>query len=127
MKVFEIQIKSVDQALQDFERTYEAVRAGERVEPREGVFFTSIEAARNLLTPERVRLLALIHVHRPGSVYELAKLANRDLKNVAQDVKLLESRGILRTTVRTEGSRTHRVPELPYDEINVRIALGASR
>lgn len=47
-----------------------------------GVYVTSIEAARNLLTPSRLALLRAIRTKRPGSVYELAKLVGRNLKNV---------------------------------------------
>lgn len=126
MKTFEIRVKTVEEALEGFAQTFEALQAGKRVEKKEGTFFTSIEAARNLLTPKRVRLLTIIHKHRPKSIYELAKLCNRDQKNVSEDVKLLEKYGILRTRLHTEGSRTHRVPEVPYDEINVRIPLTVS-
>ncbi len=126
MKKFEIRIKSLKEVLDEFEGAFEAVKSGERVQKTEGRFFTSMEALRNFLTPERVRLLLLIRNHRPGSVYELAKLANRDLKNVYQDLKLLERHGVLTTRLGGGRSRKRRVPDVPYDEIEVRIPLGVS-
>ncbi|MBI4270532.1 MAG: hypothetical protein HY615_09370, partial [Candidatus Rokubacteria bacterium] len=72
-----IGIKSIDQALRDFGETFEAVRAGKRISRHEGVYFTSLEAARNLLTPRRVALLRAIRSRRPGSIYELAKIVGR--------------------------------------------------
>lgn len=125
MKTFEIRIKTTEQALKDFAHTFKTVQAGRRVERREGVFFTSVKAARNLLTPERIRLLTLIHARKPDSVYQLAKMCNRDPKNVHEDIKLLERYGILKTRIRPGAQRTQRVPRVPYDEISLRIPLGA--
>lgn len=125
MRIFEIRIKKVGEVLDDFQQTFEAVKTGRRLSKREGVFFTSMEAARNLLTAQRVKLLTLIREHKPTSVYELAKLSQRDLKNVYDDVKLLEKHGILRTTLRRSTARTRRVPDVPYDEIRVSIPLRA--
>lgn len=124
MKTFEIRVKSVKSVLDDFERTYEALRSGKPVPRREGVFFTSMEAARNLLTPERLKLITLIRRYKPSSIYELAKLANRDLKNVHEDTKLLERHGILQTDLDETEARTRRVPAVLYDEIKVTIPLG---
>lgn len=126
MKKFEIRIKSLKGVLDEFEHTFEAVGSGESVRKTEGVFFTSMEALRNFLTPERVRLLLLIRNHRPGSVYELAKLADRDLKNVYDDLRLLERHGVLETSLGGGRSRKRRVPKVPYDEIQVRIPLAVS-
>src|SRR5439155_18110233 len=55
------------------------------------VYFTSIETARNLLTPNSLALLRAIRTKRPGSIYELAKIAGRDLKNIQDALRLLES------------------------------------
>ena len=125
MKTFEIRVKTTEEALKDFAHTFDAVRAGRRVKKKEGVYFTSVEAARNLLTPERIKLLTLIHNQGPQSIYQLAKICHRDPKNVHEDIKLLERYGILRTRLRSRASRTQRVSEVLYDEINLRIPLTA--
>jgi len=57
---------------------------------REGVYFTSLEAARNFLTRERLTLLQAIRTKHPQLFYELAKPVDRNLKNVQQNVRLLE-------------------------------------
>lgn len=123
MKTFEIRVKTAEEALKDFAHTFETVKAGKRVRKKEGVYFTSVEAARNLLTPERIKLLTLIHNQGPQSIYQLARICSRDPKNVHEDIKLLERYGILRTRLRTRASRTQRVSEVLYDEINLRIPL----
>ena len=48
-----IRIKSARDALAGLRSTFTALQTGRRVSRREGVYFTSIEAARNLLTPNR--------------------------------------------------------------------------
>src|SRR2546427_5666734 len=95
-KTLTIQIKAADEALEGFRETLRAVEAGHRITRREGVYFTSIEAARNLLTPNRLALLRAIRAKRPGSIYELAKIAGRDLKNVQDDLQLLQRFGLVR-------------------------------
>lgn len=123
MRKLEIRIRSVDQVLEDFREAFQAAQEGKPFPKREGVFFTSLEAARNLLTPERVKLLRLIRQRKPDSLYELAQLAGRDLKNVHEDIELLERHGILRTTLRRQLERPRRIPEVQYDEILVHIPL----
>jgi predicted transcriptional regulator len=123
-KTLTIRIKSADTALEGFRKTFKAVEAGRRVKKREGVYFTSIEAARNLLTPNRLALLRAVRSGRPGSIYELAKMVNRDLKNVQDDLRLLEAYGLIRMADATRsGKRRVRVPEALFDQIELKIAI----
>ena len=125
MKTFKIRIKTTEKALEDFARTFEALQTGRRVGKRKGVYFASVEAARNLVTPERIKLLTMIRKYKPESIYQLARLCNRNQKNVHEDVKLLERYGILETRMRLGKSRTQRVPRVLYDEIDLKIPLAA--
>ena len=85
---------------------------------------TSIEAARNLLTPNRLALLRAIRMKRPGSIYELAKITGRDLKNVQDDLRLLERYGLVRIGHgRSSGKRKVRIPQAVFKEIAFRIAI----
>jgi predicted transcriptional regulator len=119
-----IQIKSVAEALKGFGETFKAVEAGERVTRREGVYSTSIEAARNLLTPSRLALLRTIRSKRPGSIYELAKLVDRDLKNVQADLQILQRYGLVRMSRgRSSGRRRAKVPQALFSEIALKIAI----
>lgn len=126
MKTMRIEIRSLDQVLADFREAFEAATEGKPYPKREGVSFASLEAARNLLTPERVKLLMLIRRRHPASVYELAQLAERDLKNVHDDVELLERHGLLQTTRKSTLERQRRVPKVEYDEILVQIPLSVA-
>ncbi len=123
-KTLTIQIKSAGEALEGFREAFKAVEAGRRVSRREGVYFTSIEAARNLLTPNRLALLRAIRTRRPGSIYELAKIVGRDLKNVQDDLRLLERYGLVRMSHgRSSGKRKVRIPQAVFNEISLKIAI----
>ncbi|GEM_PF-3337159 len=89
------------------------------------VRFASIEAVRNVLTRERLALLRAIKGRRPGSIYELAKVVERNLKSVQTDLKFLQEHGLVRLNVHQQARRKQhvKVPEAPFGEIAVRIAI----
>jgi predicted transcriptional regulator len=61
---------------------------------------------------------------RPGSIYELAKSTGRDLKNVQDDLRLLERYGLVRIGHgRSSGRRKVRIPKALFNEIALRIAI----
>jgi predicted transcriptional regulator len=123
-KTLTIRISSLDQGLKRFRETYKAGEAGRSVTRRAGVYFTSLEAARNLLTPSRLALLRAVRTRRPGSIYELAKIVDRDLKNVQDDLRLLERYGLVRMSRgRSIGKRRVKIPQAVFGEIALRIAL----
>ena len=123
-KTLTIKIKSMGEALAGFRKPFKALEAGRRVARHEGVYFTSVEAARNLLTRNRLALLRAIRAQHPGSIYELAKTVKRDLKNVQQDLRILEEYGLIRMTpTRRTGGRRVKVPEALFDQIALRIAI----
>src|SRR6266850_2365993 len=106
--------------MDDFRKAFKAAESRQRIRRREGVYFTSIEAARNLLTPNRLTLLRAVRSKRPGSIYELAKIDDRDLKNVQDDLRLLETYGLIRMADATRsGKRRVRVPEALFDQIDL--------
>jgi len=105
-------------------KSFKRVEKGREVRKREGVYFTSIEAARNLLTPNRLALLRAVRSGRPGSIYKLAKMVSRDLKNVQDDLRILERYGLIRMSDATcPGKRRVRVPQSLFDEIELKIAI----
>jgi len=128
-KTLTIRIKPVGEAMETFRETFRALegstRSTTRAQRSEGFFFTSIEAARKLLTPNRLALLRAIRTERPGSMYALARRIGRDLKNVQQDLRLLESYGLVRL-VRSGGSgkgRRTKAPQALFREIALKIAI----
>lgn len=123
-RTLKITIKTMSEALDDVRGAFKAAESGRRVRRRDGVYFTSIEAARNLLTPSRLALLRAVRSDRPGSIYELAKLVNRDLKNVQDDLRLLARYGLVRmANGKGSGKRRVRVPHAVFDQIELKIAI----
>ena len=122
-----IRIKPLTEAMDDFRETFKALETTppRRIRRREGVYFTSIDAARRLLTPKRLHLLRAIRTSRPRSIYELAQRLGRDLKNVQQDLRLLESYGLVRmATSRGPGKgRRAKAPQALFREIALKIAI----
>ncbi|MGH7813994.1 MAG: hypothetical protein ACREQI_08335 [Candidatus Binataceae bacterium] len=123
MKTVTFSIRSMNEVMNDFKETFKALQAGRHVDPREDVGFTSLEAARNFLTRERLALLRAIKTSRPRSIYELAGIVDRDLKNVQEDVRILERHGLVKIAKRPRGKRIVKAPRVPFDEIALRIAI----
>lgn len=123
MKTVTFIVEPFTEGLKRFKETFEAARSGRRVAPKEIVAFTSLEAARNFLTRERLGLLRTIKTRQPRSIYELATMAGRNLKNVQEDIRILERHGLVRVTKQARGSRTVKVPQVPFEEIALKIAI----
>lgn len=123
-KTLTIQIRSIGEALEGFNGTFKTAEAGGRAREREGVYFTSMQAARNFLTPNRLALLRAIRTRRLGSIYELAKMVHRDLKNVQGDLKLLERCGLVRMSQEDrKGKRQVKVPRTIFRQIALKISI----
>jgi predicted transcriptional regulator len=125
MKTVSFSIRPIDDVMDDVVETFEAARTGRRIPkgPREEVGFTSIEAARNFLTRERLTLLRTIRTRHPSSLYELAKIVERDFKNVQEDIQILERHGLVQIAKEPRGRRKVKVPRVTFDEIALRIAI----
>ena len=96
--------------------------AGKKITIRKGTYFTSLEAARKVLTPRRLELLHVIRRGRPDSVYQLSQLVGRDFKNVHADVQALAAYGLVSLKKAQAGRRTS-VPRVPFSTIEFRIAV----
>ena len=85
-----ITIKSHEQTMDNFAAICDATIKGEHVTPEEPQYsFTSFEAFRKAMTPQRFALLKVIREKQPESIKELAAITHRDMKNISEDVKIL--------------------------------------
>lgn len=121
MKVKKIKIgfKDVKTALEEFAERAEALERGGKVKKETGVYFTSFEAFRKVFTPKRLELLHTIKTRKPSSINELARMAKRDVKNVADDVNYLERMGLIER--KEMNNKTS--PVIKYDRIALEIAV----
>lgn len=81
------------------------------------------EDLMKILTKERLRMLRVIHEKKPKSISELAKLLNRDRRNVVSDLNYLEGFGLVEIE-EIESEHIHKkMPTVNFDEILVRVDM----
>jgi len=117
-----IEIVRLEDGIKDFRAAWKAAAAGRPVTPRQGTYFTSLEAARKVLTPKRLELLRAIRRQRPASISQLAQLLGRDFKNVHADVQALARYGLVSLTTTRAGRRAS-TPRVPFSALEFRIAV----
>lgn len=124
MKVrnIKVAIKSDEDILQEIKQTVGKIERGEKVKKHEGISFDSIDAMRKVLTEERLKVLRAVKKEHPGSVYELAKMLKRDIKNTFNDVQFLAEAGLLELK-KTKDGREKTTPLVNYDKILLEIPV----
>jgi predicted transcriptional regulator len=116
-------IQPLEDGLSEFAHVVRSIQRGNTPKKiSEGVSFVSLEAMRKVLTPKRFALLYMIRQKSPDSVYELAQLVKRDLKNVQDDVAMLSRIGLLSLS-RARSTRRRVVPRVDYDRLQLQIPL----
>jgi len=123
MRVMAIGVKSEKEGQKEFEEAFEAARKGLPFRPKTGAYFTSLEAARNFLTPKRMELLHVIKKKNPHSLYELAKYTRRGFSSVLRDISLLTKHGLVKLTKTASSQRNAVYPTVDYDAINLWIGI----
>ena len=116
-----IVIESQKQFLHSFGEAWEKIRRGEKIEYPYKLSFPNIETMRKTLTPKRIELLQTIKKHHPQSLYALAKCAGRDIKNIKDDITLLESNHLIE--LKLGNQRNALIPSLRYDTLQIEISL----
>lgn len=124
MKVRHIKIgvKDLRAVLDEAREAMERIAAGRAVQKIHDINFTSYEAMRKILTPRRLELLHTIKEKNPHSVYELARLLGRDLKNINDDLAILAKIGLVELRRTTQG-RKKVIPWVTVDKIQVEITV----
>ena len=122
VKKIDIGIKGLEESFQDFAQAWKALESGKRIKREKGIYFESIDTMRGVLTNNRLLILKAIRKHNPKSVYELAKLLRRDIKNINQDLRLLSDIGLV-TLEATEVDRKRVTPQVDYTKIVLEITV----
>jgi len=122
VKKIDIGIKGLAESLKDFSEAWNKISSGKKVRKEEGIYFDTIDTMRAVLTNNRLLVLKTIRERKPGSVYELAKMLKRDLKNVNQDLKMLSDVGLV-TLEKTETDKKRVVPHVDYAKILLEIPV----
>lgn len=85
--------------------------------------FEGLNSLRQLLSPEKARLIHAIKTEKPVSIYALAKKLGRGFKAVNDDLKLLERFGFIEfTEEKTKNRKRHR-PDVVVDSITINLKI----
>jgi len=85
--------------------------------------FEGLSALRHLLSNEKARILNLIKIKKPNSIYQLAKMLKRDFKSVNEDIKLLEKFGFIDLIAQKTGKRERLKPIVIIDSIRINLSF----
>lgn len=79
------------------------------------ISFPDFETLGRVITGARLELLNAIRIEKPKSIQELARIVDRNFKNVHQDVKLLAEFGLIEIV--ETGPRRSASPVAKFSEI----------
>lgn len=125
VKNIKVEIKPLKDVLKEAAQAIQKIKEEKPINPKKGLSFGSVESFREFFTPKRIELLQIIKHSQPKSMYELAKLSNRELKSITTDLKILEKYGLVDTKkVPIKGRMGYKVkPIFNYDKLTVDIAM----
>jgi predicted transcriptional regulator len=122
VKNIKIAVKGEKELFNEVKEVWGNIERGEKVKKHEAVYFESLEAMRKVLTEERLRIVKVIKKEHPTSIYELAKILGRDVKNTFDDVQFLAQAGLVELR-KTKDVREKTTPEVNYDKILLEISV----
>ncbi len=77
------------------------------------IFFDSVESFRKFMTIQKIELLTSIATQKPSSIYELAKMVDRDFAAVLRDCTGLEGTGFIKLK-ETKDNKNTKIPALSF-------------
>jgi predicted transcriptional regulator len=99
------------------------IEAGKKARAQgEWLYFSEVREMGKVLTPKRLELLKTVREHRPESIRAVAELTGRNLKNVAEDLQLLASLGLVEMK-ESGGPGKKKTPRVGYETLTVEVHL----
>ena len=117
-KIF-VGVKPLDDALEEAGAAFEKLSKGVAVKQKRAIYFTSLKEMMRVLAEKRLEILKTIRDRKPSPIDELAKILDRDLKNVLQDLSYLQALGIVAITE----AGFKKVPHFDYDRISIEVTV----
>jgi len=122
IKKMKIRIESKEDYWKRATKEAREIDNGERQSFESSLSFISLKQLRNFMTPGRLEILKVIKKKKPKSIYELAKMLDRDVDNVNREVKLLSMYRLL-ILKNGNGKRKTVIPRVDFDEIRINIPI----
>ena len=122
VKNIRIAIRGEKELFDEVKDVWGKLERGEKVKKHQAIYFESLDAMRKVLTEERLRIVKAIRKNHPASIYELAKILRRDVKNTFDDVQFLAQAGLVELK-KTKDIREKTTPKVDYDKIVLEISV----
>jgi predicted transcriptional regulator len=103
------------QAFGDFKKevTKALSKRKRQIQSKNQIVFESVPTFRNFMTIQKIEVLTTIALQKPTSLYDLAKLVDRDFAAVLRDCTGLEAMGFI-TLKATNDPKGTKVPQLRF-------------
>ncbi len=115
MKKLIVSIKSSSESLASFKKALKEARKGR---PKGGHFELAFDTKKDFdRFVKNLGVSSAILIHKPKSVYELAKHLEMDVSNLNKLVSFFESIGAIKIKTSTVAGRTVKTPLVEYEQI----------
>ncbi|MBL7148346.1 MAG: hypothetical protein ISS82_05965 [Nanoarchaeota archaeon] len=118
-KKIRITIQSLETSFRETKKILSEIDRGIFKQHTPTLNFENFQIYKKVLTPKRLELLRVIKSEKPNNIKGLATVTHRDFKNVYDDVKMLETLGLLKLKKSNSGF----MPIVLYDEIDIDIKI----
>lgn len=88
-----IKIRTLEEVKAEMKKAFKGEFAG--IQKKNEIVFFNFEAASKVFSKNRMQILQTIAQEKPDSIYELAKILDKDFKSVHTDVKYLTGIGLI--------------------------------
>lgn len=122
-KVLTVRVATPDDVFDELEERFAALDAGERPDPKYEVVLNQEADLNRLLSATNVELLRTIARETPASIRETARLVDRDVRQVHDNLNELERLNLVR--FETDG-RAKR-PVVWYDDIDIELPIASEQ
>ena len=122
VKKVKIGIRTREEAFKEAGEVMKKLSRGEKVKKHTGVYFENLDAMRKVLTEKRLEILHVIKGKQPSSIYALAKILQRDLTNVIDDINYLNELGLVSLKKCNKG-KEKTIPTVDFDKILLEIGV----
>jgi len=112
-----VTVQSTERFSDDGRAAIERLDRGESVTDPDTLSFASIAQLFETFTPRTMELVGAIADDHPTGIRETARLVERDVKNVHDELTTLERLGV----IRFEQTGRSKQPILPYEEVVITV------
>ena len=116
-----VTVMSMEALEEDVRNSLTNLERGERVDSTPTLSFSSYDDLMKTLTPRVLDLIEVIRKEAPESINEAARVADRDVKNVHEELSELARLGII--YFEEEGQRKR--PVVWFDELVIQLPFGS--